>query len=567
MKTKIFSLLILSILALALLPLVNATITLSTTTPSNLEQTTSSFNITVTSDQNETVNLTTATITEGGKSITFDQVGVILNETDPTQQITINYTVDPEFEFKYGKTYSTTITASGDISDNKTQTITFAETDFCETCANPGEIEIVIEDINVKEGFGDDDEYWYVFDKIEAEIEVKNEKGDWDVENIEFEWALYTTGGKKVLSDDESDFDLDTDDDKTITITFELDEDIDDFEGEDAVLYVRAKGKIDDSGESHDNYETCDWVSQEIEMTTNDDFIIINDFIINAVKLENMELTETIACGEELQIAAEVWNIGDDKQEDVFIVIYNQELKINQKVEIGDINGLDSEDLDTTMTFPQDIEAKNYFLQFKVYNEDNDLYETNKEEDKSQFNILVKVNNNSCSTTTNSGTSTTSGQSNSGASNAAVSVDLESGGEAGEELIVKTTIINPSDSTGIYSLSIEGYGDWASLTSISSSNLVLLAGESKDVTLKFNVDKDASGDKTFKIDVISGEKVIITQPVSVSIDPAKNLILDKFNGLENNWFLWTIVLLNAVVIITIIFVVVKSKKQNRTPAL
>ena len=127
------------------------------------------------------------------------------------------------------------------------------------------------------------------------------------------EWGLYNLEtGEWVIDDEENDFNLKDGDEETLIITFQLD-DLDEFEdNEEYVFYAWATGEDDE----FDGNKTCTSDSEGIEIIIEKDFVILDD----------IEFSEVVQCGAEVQILADVWNIGDDDQYDVYVVIYNKEL-------------------------------------------------------------------------------------------------------------------------------------------------------------------------------------------------------------------------------------------------
>lgn len=508
------------------------------------------------------ISVSTSTIAQGSNSTTItikNEGNAVLNNINltATGDFNVNFSSDLIVSLNAGDSTSITVTSTSDLndllgisspkvtitanaSDGTTSTGTVSATaTFCEDALNNGNLEITIEDIKVKRGFGDDNDYWYPFDVIEAEINIEND-GNWDIEDVELSWELYTTAGKKITDDTENDFNLDENDDKTLTITFTLDEDIDDLEGEDLILYVKASGKIDDKDSTYDNEETCDSASEEVNLITNDNFVIIDDIEINGMKLEDLELIDVIACGTELQIVADIWNIGDDDQEDVIVLIKNNELGISKKVTIGDIDKFEYEKLETTFTIPENAEAKEYTFDFMIYDEDNDLFETD-EDDKAIFKVRVNVDGN-CKAK----------------ESAKITAALISEAQAGEILTVKTTITNTESKTVTYIINVKDYEEWATLEDIEKS-ITLVAGESRDIELTFNVKKGVSGDKIFNLETISDSEIITTQPVSISIAPQKSLL--GISLPENNIYLWGIGALNVLLILSIIVVAIRLSKE------
>jgi uncharacterized membrane protein len=402
---------------------------------------------------------------------------------------------------------------------------------YCEY-NNPGALDFIIDDIEVKEGFGDNEDYWYLFDEIGIDVDLDG--GTWDIENIEIEWELYANG-KRIMRDSENDFDLDSNEDKSLTIDLKLDQDIDDFENQNAMFYVRATGRIDDKDAGlSDGNKTCAWVLQEVEVETSDDFVILDD----------IQLPEIVSCGEDVQILADVWNIGDDEQEEVYVNIYNNELGIDKDLNIGDIDAFDNLKLDTIITIPQNMEEKYYSFIFQVYDDNDDIFENNNN-DEAEYILPLKVEGNCIET-------------------AMVSASLESEAKAGKEIIIKADITNTGNKLVTYDLDISGYAEWASLISVEPGMIILDAGESREVLITLDVNKDVSGDKLFDIEVLLGDELITKQPVSVTIEKSRfNLPGITGNVIKgDNWYLWGIGALNLILVIVIVIVALRVMKKE-----
>ncbi|HLD10681.1 MAG TPA: putative S-layer protein [Candidatus Nanoarchaeia archaeon] len=83
-----------------------------------------------------------------------------------------------------------------------------------------------------------------------------------------------------------------------------------------------------------------------------------------------------------------------------------------------------------------------------------------------------------------------------------ISALLNSDAVAGEEMIIKATLTNVGSTRTYYRITVNGYGSWASLDSISSETLSLDAGRNGDVFIKLTPNGDASGNQEFTILVI-----------------------------------------------------------------
>lgn len=528
MKIKLTSLLALSVLSILVLSsLVSADVNFTSDMPA-LSIYSSSFN--VNTDTNSDISFSPLTLTDGnGKEITFE-----VTAGQGTVSHTITYTIDAGFQFdtsNYKILDSVIMTATNTLdSSTKDVTLYFDQTPIPsgDVYADNGNLYVEIDDLNVEKGFGPEDDEWYPLDEIKAKINVENEGND-EIKNIVVQWGLYDADNDEWIV--KGKFKLKDGDNEKLTVIFKIDNlnkietDTNNFE-----FYAWATGEDEEFG-----YEkTSKYDSQKITMDFDDDFVV----------LDNIQIDESALCGGEVQITADVTNIGADDQEDIYVIIYNKELGINKKVTIGDIDSLESEKLDITLTLPSDVAEKQYDLKFSVYNDDG-IYE-NDNDDKSEFFAPITLT--SCSTTPS----------------AAVSAVLDSDAKAGQELIVKATIVNTGSETKTFTLSTSGYANWASSPVIDKTSLTLDAGESQEVTIKLNVNKDISGDNNFNIEVIEGEKVL-SQPVSVNIEKPSMFpnITGMFSGLAgDNWYLWGIGALNVLLVLVIIVVAVKVAKKK-----
>lgn len=536
MKTKTSNLLFVSIFAFVfLIGIASAAITL-TSSVTTLSQSGGSFNLTVSSTENETIDLDISPVSDGsGKSIIFSlsPSQVILNTAeDASAIVNISYVVESGFDFEFGKAYNVLLTAVGSVSNEVTKTFKFEDSDFCEY-GNPGSLRVTIKDIQVTEGFGEDKD-WFAFDKVEVEIEVKN-TGSEDIEDVVIEWGLYNTqsGEWTIEVDEEDELDIDEGDKEIITITFNLDDSLDegleDLEEGDYIIYIRATGEVADG--TYEGENTCSSDSDTGKLTLEKNFVV----------LSNLKAPEISQCGSEVHISGDVWNIGSKDQNDVYIEIYNSELNIEEKIEVGDIDSFENTDFDFILNLPEDAQEKRYSLTLTVYDEDDDVYESGNN-DESIFRLGFDVQG-GCSV-----------------AKASVIAVLESGGQAGKEMVVKATIKNTGKKTAYYSLNLAGYSEWASSATLDKNSLTLNTGESGDVLLKLDVKKDAVGTNLFNLEVLSGNELVVSQPVQVEITKRKwGITGGLFSG--ENKYIWGIGLLNLILIILIIVVAIRIARK------
>lgn len=517
-----------SVLSLVfLMTFVSATLTISGV--SELDQDASSFTLTISSDVNETVNFSLIDISNSGRTVTFTApADITINDTD-SQAITVNYNVESGFNFDFGETFETTLTATGSNSSAITQVFKFQDSEFCEF-SNSGDLRVRVTDVKVLEGFGEDDE-WFPMDRVEVEIEVEN-KGDEDIDDIQVEWGLYNTQDDTwtIEVDDLKDFNLKDGDEDTLTIEFSIDDnmdqDLDDLNEGTYTLYVKATGDIDSSPSE----ETCESDTEDVTIVIERDFVVLSDF----------EFLETAQCGSQFQLTADVWNIGEDDQEDVYLKIFNRELDINEKVELGDIDAFEKEGFGFTFILPDDAEEKRYSLTLSVYDDDDDVYENDFDDESAVFDVAFDLNGNCAKPS------------------AVVSASLYEGGQAGKALIIKTTLMNSGDKSTTYLMNAAGYAEWASTARLDQSTFTLDSGESKEVMITFDVKDDAEGEKTFYVEVLADNELLVNQPVAVPITK-KGFSFPSIG--ESNWHLWAIGALNVILVIFIILIAVRIARK------
>ncbi len=560
MKTKIFTLLSLSILALVIMAgVVSAAITLTPDTYStSIQQDASdSFTFVIHNDgaggdynliniSADVSDLTGSAGTISSDNVVISNLPTSVGDDEDSSDVTVKINID---EFQAAGVYTGTIEISGEHEgstgspDPKQISLTVTVTEKprpeeVQECiltgndagADNDDLELKIKDISVVSGFGEDTD-WFPFDKVEVEIEVKNDNNDYKMKDITIGWGLYDTEtGDWYVDEEENDFNLKSDDKKTLTVSFELDEDIDELAEGDYVFYVWANAVLDADTEK----DLCASVFEdEISIADENDFVILN----------NIQFPETASCGSPIQITANVWNIGDEDQEDVLVVIQSEELGITKKIVVGDIDAFEDEKIDVLLNIPQDAEEKSYLFSLKVFDEYGEVFE-NDNDDKAEFQVYLKVEG-LCSSEPK----------------VTVSASLESEAKAGEDLIIKVTVTNSGVKTGTFDVSLSDYSDWATLESVVPGTLTLNAGDSEDVIVTLKINSDVSGNKNFNVLVTEGTKVF-SQPIAVMVEKQGG-----FGGItggiisEGNWPIWVIGAVNVVLIFIIILVALKVAKK------
>ncbi len=515
--------------------------------PASVDEDAGSFSV--------TFNLT-YTGTTANKSVYFNQSSLNIGSIsisdiiiNPNGSKILTATIS-NFAGKGGNTLTGFIIATNSSGVNETSgtfstIITKECDDFCSECelaGNPGDLYLTNLDFSVEKGFGDDENYWYPFDEVEITFEIKN-KGNWDVENIELEICLWDKTSNECavdekdmdLSDDEVDIDED-DDGIDVTVNFLVDPD-ELTEGDtDYILYVRAFGQIDDNNAGIlDGNDTCVFKDQDIEIRTDEKFVIIRNF----------DAPEIVKRGETVEITADVWNIGEDRidSEDLFIEVRSGTLGFVETIDLDDLKSFDSDKISFSLPIPVDAEEKTHVIKLTVYDdedmEDNDIYE-NQENDEAVYDFFITVQGGKSLADTIS-----------------ISAALETPAQSGETAVATIDLTNLGESLESYTISISGYNDWASSAELSKTSLALAAGNSDLINVTFQIKEDVSGEQTFNVNVLSPTtgKVILTQPVTISISEKSKFSFSRILG--ENWYLWLIGIFNVILIIIIIIVAIK----------
>ncbi|MBD3247042.1 putative S-layer protein [Candidatus Pacearchaeota archaeon] len=474
------------------------------------------------------LDISANTIIIDGRAFTISGNLTNINASNPSV-LTIEPVNDIDFsEIDVLEDLSTvlTLTDTNNPSEKENVTVSIATSEFCDYTNKDNDLDIKIDDIS-NQGVGDDDK-WYPMDSIKVRLEIDND-ADNDVDDISIEWGLYSkkTDSWVIDVDEEDTIDLTDDDKEEIEFEFDLDDDlnidVDELDDGDYVLYVRATGTSDTSGTP----KTCASDSEQIDIEVEKHYVIIKDF----------KVIGSTFCGSTVQLTADIWNLGSKEEEDVRIDVYNSDLKIDEQIIVSSISEFDDKDLNLEFTIPEGIEEKNYHLNLEVYDDDGDIYESHKE---SKYQVPIEVSGN-CQIIPRT----------------RVLASLESGGKAGEQMEIKATVTNEEDESDTFTINLGDYASWAELESIEPETVTLDSGESKDVIITLNVDKDADETETMNVLVEGSDGGVLSQPIEVSIDKGFSLS-GMFSG---NGYLWGIALLNVVLILIIIIIAVKVTRQ------
>jgi len=551
MKSKLLlAVLLTTFLALTL---VSAQVSVLTSTPSVFTKTNTQTSFSVTNTGSDTVNIQItlpSTIDDGrGHVLTISSSSQLAYNNIATNQntglINIIYSGDTT-NFKIGESSSNIIvraTSTLNSSNFTVQTIPLKfVNDFCKYGQNGSSI--TLSNIDIQNTDGDDLE-WNPTDNIKIKVEVEN-NGDDKVSGVYAEMGLIDSKGKNIVNDlnglSDKKIEIGTLSDgksKTVEYTFQVPADFD--EGTYSLVFKAYKsGKEAAICSSYSSdlesgyFQSIDGVRQTEEKKQ----VVVSNIQISPEGI--------VKCGEKVQITADITNIGDtDYENQVKVTLYNQALKIDtEQILRGDLNQGDSESVDFEFDIPADAQEKSYTLEFRTYYDFNsgDSYGITSN-DKFLQTITVKGDCTKSADTTK----------------ATVQINAELDPEtpeaiAGKQVIVKAIIKNLATTDSVYSISVFGNSAWSSLVSIQPESLSLKAGESKQVSIVLNVDKEAEGDKEFTIKTSSGSSST-EQRVALTVTKSSLPLSSVSEHLKKNWFIYVIILVNLVLIIAIIFVI------------
>jgi hypothetical protein len=557
MKTKIIASLVLGVFALMLFASAVSALTLSSS-PSSLNffkvgtpqtviitntDTDGNFNLTVTSPL--TLTLTDAS----GKTATLIITPPVNLTNISSAQFSINLSNIMSGFSTLVKDYSTNLSLSAvnttntTVSDTLDIPLTFTKT-FCQTGSSSANLELKRFDVS-NTGAGEDAE-WLPLDNVEVEVKFKN-TGTIDLDNIIFELGLFNEARQNVADDlvwtskdaEQVDAgDVDSGDDVSFIFKFKINPA--DLDSGKYKLMVKAYPEGDEDTSCIDFISSSYYTDVEVSEETDSEKMVIVDVDSLTQPVESL-------CGEEVTLTVDIYNVGTkDFPDQIKVTLVNKELGLNlEQVVEGDLDKGDKTEVTFTFTVPKGAEEKIYKLAMRTYYDyDSDDEDYDEVSDK-EFLVSLKT---------------------AGACvfdpKLTVSNDKTSSLTTGQESVIKVTITNTGSTTRTFTVGVSGSDSWAKLVKFSPETLTLEAGKSGEVELTFLVNSDATGTKTFSLDLTEGKK-IINQPVEVVVEKAGFSLFPGTGAIigNKNWYVWAIGALNIVLVLIIILVAVRLVKK------
>ncbi len=536
-----------------------------TATPSSGSPASDGFSVTINPASSLSISKNPSSFNSGNVTLTITNTGnIVINNIvlNSSGNLPVGFSSTSPFSLNAGSsnnivvfptntnnlnsgTFTSSVTASSGVISASTSIS--LNKGFCSNGAVGGNLSVSNIDVN---NDGDKDEEWKPLDQITVEVDVENENNDVDIDDVVVELALFDSSGKDVsgdldfLNSDEEQIelgDINEDDKETVTFEFIVPADFD--EGSYKLSIKAYSDKTGESKECTDSSDSDSSADIDIDVNAEDDegkFIAFDDVTINP--------TEAV-CGESVTLEADAFNVGEDDEDRVNVILESRDFNLNTNYEIR--NGLDqgdSERASFTFVVPEGLSDKTYTLELSSeYDYRNGVYRESSDE---SFRVPITV----------IGCDGSTGGSTSG-NDVSISASLESDAQPGEELIVKSVIRNTGSSSASFAVDASGYDSWAALNSISSRLVDLDAGESKEITFKFTVDKDAVGERSFFIEAESGDK-LERREVAVNLESGSSITGSSILGsLGDNSLIWIIGAVNVILILIIIIVAIRVSSK------
>jgi uncharacterized membrane protein len=524
------------------LALVSAATSFTATSPATLSQFSNTTTFTITAIENGTVTVPSS-VSLGGATVSLSPSGSLAIDTSTPRTITVATTAFPS---QMGS-YSGSFVITRNSTDNQTLSVNFNR-GFCDY----GDIAVnasrYFEISSIKDTTSDDDWKWKPLDIVEVDVKVKftnTVDNDDSIDGI-VELGLYDTQDNTFIDLGEDDIleeDVSLDEGKSATVKFTINVPIDVSDGSGRYkLYVKVYEDGDEDQVCRDYSGSSYSEAVTIEKNSYD------------VSLKDIEVTDDVPCGQEVQVKANVYNVGTHDEDKIYVGLENKELKLDMESDVFSIAEGDEDPYKLTFTFlvPKNASEKSYKLSMHTYFKYSDSSDTYREE-SDEFTISFDVSG-SCSATPVSGSS---------AANFTFVTLSDDTPKAviGSQVVVEATVKNTGSATAVYTVGVTGNSQWSKVATIDPQTFTLNAGESKKVSIYMDINGNATeGEKEFSITATSGA-TSTEQKVKFSLEKGltSSAIIQHF---KTNWLIYTIILVNLILIIAIILVV-KSIVSSR----
>ncbi len=321
----------------------------------------------------------------------------------------------------------------------------------------------------------------------EIEVEVSFTANQ-DIEEVEIEAEIKSTGHKDSVSDTITGFDVHSGANYLKTLTLSLPQRMENLRNYD--LLVTITGRINST---HTDYVV---VNGDIDISSKQHQIQIKDVVLNP--------EEEVQAGRSLLTTIRVKNRGEGKEEDVKVKVSIPALGISASDYIDEIDAEGGDDDSTTseelyLRIPEDAVSGEYTVKTEVTYDDGDEKET--------ATATISIAGAEAAATPASAPRTI----------IAVPELVQDVAKEGSAVVYPITITNSGSASRTYTITVDG-ANWADFA-ISPSNVVVIgAAESKAVYVAVAAKESATaGENTFAVTIKSDDTVLKEIPLKVNV--------------------------------------------------
>jgi len=358
---------------------------------------------------------------------------------------------------------------------------------------------------------------------MDIDVKVKND-GDDDLD-VNVEVILYNINEDDEVVSEKSE-EIEIQDGDTEEFNLEIEIPTTNLDPDDSyIIYVKAY-------EDEDDHCTID--SEEIELNLEKDDVIIS----------NIDVTpSSVEAGQSAVFIVEVWNIGKNDQDDMYVEVKNTDLGISAKSSTFTVDKFGDKDEDyksrVTVQIPSNAQSKDYSFEVIVYFDNDDV----------AYDDLA--------TLTVSGGVTPTENVQLIVPNSAINVNK------GSSFQLPVTVQNTGTSSGIFTIEISSdFGTDSKFVSLNS-------GASEAVT--FDLTATTEGTHTILVKVKSGTSTIATQTATVNVQgtTSGNEITGStvfkptswFNNADMGQIFWIIADIVLVIVAVFFIVMIATRKR------
>jgi hypothetical protein len=346
----------------------------------------------------------------------------------------------------------------------------------------------------------DDDSQLVPGDFLEASFTVEN-KLSTDMKSIHVKAWLQNTAGTRLTDKMSLDsFTLDGQDSNDFPMELQVPPET---KAEKVYLLIEAIGKDANGTEKSDLY------ADSVDVERNEYDTYIESIALNPA---------TAVCGNSVDVAVHVWNIGSN--DDTFeIIVKDSDLKISQSSGSFDLDYRGS-GADVTKTIPVlipvDAKAGNHSLEVTVKFDDG----SDSKAASAELEVLC------------TGTGTTETPTTGGTGILTLSTNSVEGTQ-GQQLKVSAAIKNTGSTTTTYTLELVGTSNWAS-GYVEPAAVTLASGAITDVLVYITPKTTATGDQTAVLNVKSGNLVVSSSTINVKMGAKPGILINPLAGLKTD---------------------------------